>query len=166
MRIFLKFGTFKGKVHPKIVIVINYSSSCRSKPARLSFIFRTQIKIFLMKSESSLILHRQLKCSLTQKHSKDICKTVHVTSVAQLPFCEATRILFVRKENKSNNLFNYSSPRVTIICILSPESNQFNQHCLYSGENTFMLNVNNADYVDYFLGKVHTIVHVFWYSPK
>ncbi len=119
-----------------------------------------------MKSESSLILHRQLKCSLTQKHSKDICKTVHVTSVAQLPFCEATRILFVRKENKSNNLFNYSSPRVTIVCILSPESNQFNQHCLYSGENTCMLNVNNADYVDYFLGKVHTIVHVLWYSPK
>ncbi len=30
--------------------VINYSPSCRSKPVRPSFIFRTQIKIFLMES--------------------------------------------------------------------------------------------------------------------
>ncbi len=41
----------------------------------------------------------QLKCSQTQKHSKGISKTVHVTSVAQLQFCKATRILFVCKEN-------------------------------------------------------------------
>ncbi len=34
-----------------------------------------------------------------QKCSKDIVKIVHVTSVAQLRFCEATRILFVHKEN-------------------------------------------------------------------
>ncbi len=46
----------KGIVHQKIKIVINYSPSCRSKPVRPSFIFGTQIKIFLMKSES---LHRQ-----------------------------------------------------------------------------------------------------------
>ncbi len=39
--------------------VINYSPSCRSKPVRPTFIFRTHIKIFLMKSESSLTLHRQ-----------------------------------------------------------------------------------------------------------
>ncbi len=39
--------------------VINYSPSCRSKPVRLSIIFGTQIKIFLMKSESFLTLHRQ-----------------------------------------------------------------------------------------------------------
>ncbi len=38
---------FKGIVHPKMKIVINYSPSCRSKPVRPSFIFRTQIKIFL-----------------------------------------------------------------------------------------------------------------------
>ncbi len=31
---------------------MNYSPSCRSKPVRPSFIFGTQIKIFLMKSES------------------------------------------------------------------------------------------------------------------
>ncbi len=36
--------------------VINDSSSCCSKPLRPSFIFGTQIKIFLMNSESSLTL--------------------------------------------------------------------------------------------------------------
>ncbi len=40
----------KGLVHPKMKIVINYSPSCRSKPARPSFIFKKQIKIFLISS--------------------------------------------------------------------------------------------------------------------
>ncbi len=52
-----------------------------------SFIFGGQIKIFLMKSESSLTLHRvtemQVKCFMAQKGSKDIIKLVHVTSVVQ-----------------------------------------------------------------------------------
>ncbi len=39
---------FKGMVHPKI----NYSPSRCSKPIRLPFIFGTQIKIFLMESET------------------------------------------------------------------------------------------------------------------
>ncbi len=44
----------KGIVHPKNENdVINYLPSCRSKPVRPSFIFWTQIKIFLMQSESS-----------------------------------------------------------------------------------------------------------------
>jgi len=88
---------------------MNYSPSCRSKPVRPLFIFGTQIKTFLMKSESSLTLHRQ-QCSQVQKHSKYIGKTVHVTSVAQLQFCDATRILFLCKEIKNNNLLNHSSP--------------------------------------------------------
>ncbi len=45
----------------------------------------------------------QLKCSQVQKRSKYISKTVHVTSVAQLQFCDTTRILFLRKENKNNS---------------------------------------------------------------
>ncbi len=50
----------KGIVHPKNEnSIINYSPSCRSKPIRHLFIFTTQIKIFLMKSESFLTLHRQ-----------------------------------------------------------------------------------------------------------
>ncbi len=50
-------GLFKEIVHPKNEnSVFKYSPSCRSKP---SFIFGTQIKMFLMISESYLILHRQ-----------------------------------------------------------------------------------------------------------
>ncbi len=39
--------------------VIKYSPSCCSKPERTSFIFGTQIQIFLLKSKSFLNLHRQ-----------------------------------------------------------------------------------------------------------
>ncbi len=63
--------------------VINYSPSCRSKPVRLSFIFRAQIKIFLMKSKSFLIDSNATDTYKAQKGSKDIVKTVHVTSVVQ-----------------------------------------------------------------------------------
>ncbi len=38
-----------------------------------------------------------------QKRSKDIGKIIHVTSGVQLEFYEATRILFVRKENKNSD---------------------------------------------------------------
>ncbi len=66
--------------------VINYSPSCRSKPIRPSFIFGTQIKSILMKSESFLTLHIDGNGTTTfkaQKRSKDIIKIVHVTSVVQ-----------------------------------------------------------------------------------
>jgi len=40
-------GPLTGLVHPKMKnSVINSSTSCRSKPIRLSFIFGTQMKIF------------------------------------------------------------------------------------------------------------------------
>ncbi len=49
----------KGIIHPKKYIsVINYSSSCNFKPIRPKFIFETKIKIFLLKSECFLTLHR------------------------------------------------------------------------------------------------------------
>ncbi len=81
-----------------------------------SFIFGTQIKVFFMKSKSFLTLHRptQLKCSQTQKHSKDINKWSMWHVMAQLQFCEATRILLVHKENKNTNLLNNSSLRVNV----------------------------------------------------
>ncbi len=63
--------------------VINYSPSCRSKPIRPSFIFWTQIKIFLIKSESFLTLHRQQRNYHVQGPerycSKVIVNIVHVT---------------------------------------------------------------------------------------
>ncbi len=70
-----------------------------------TFIHLRNIKILLMKSESFLTLHRlkmQLKCSQTQKRSKDIGKAAHVTSVVQPQFYEVPRILFVRKAKKKN----------------------------------------------------------------
>ncbi len=61
----------------------------------------------------------QLKCSQTQTRSKDIGKTLHVPSVAQLKLCHATRILFVGKENKSNNFVQqFFSPNLPSSSIL------------------------------------------------
>jgi len=74
----------KGLVHPKIVI--NYSPSCRSKPIRPSFIFRTQIKIFFDEIRQLSDLHIDCNVITTfkaQKGSKDIVKIVHVTIVVQ-----------------------------------------------------------------------------------
>ncbi len=80
--------------------VINYSPSCRSKPLRPSFLFRTQIRIVLIKSECFLTLHRQQGYHVQgPEGSKDIDKIVHVTSVVQLSFHDAMGILFVHKEN-------------------------------------------------------------------
>ncbi len=56
-------GFFKRIVHSKIKI-LTYSPSCRSKPARSLFIFGTQNKIFLIKSESSLTLWQQRNCNV------------------------------------------------------------------------------------------------------
>ncbi len=54
-------------------------------PLRPSLIFRTQVKIFLMKSESFLtsIDSNATDTFKAQKGSEDILKIVHVTSVVQ-----------------------------------------------------------------------------------
>ncbi len=56
--------------------VMYYSPSCRTKPVRSSFIFKTQMKIFEMKSESFLTLCRQQQNYHVQgqKRSNDIVK--------------------------------------------------------------------------------------------
>ncbi len=93
--------------------VINYSPSCRSKPIRPLFIFGTQIKIFLMKYESSLTLHRQ-QCNCNVPRSRNVARTsVKQTMWHQwlnFGFVKLREYFFVRKENKNNNLFNNSSP--------------------------------------------------------
>uniref|UniRef100_A0A8C1UPK0 Rho GTPase activating protein 4b n=1 Tax=Cyprinus carpio TaxID=7962 RepID=A0A8C1UPK0_CYPCA len=54
---FLQTQGFKKQIPTKMKILsLITQPSCRSKPVRPSFIFRTQIKIFLMKSESFLTL--------------------------------------------------------------------------------------------------------------
>ncbi len=67
-------------------IVIIYSPWCLSKPVRPLFIVGTQIKIFLMKSESSdpPIDSKGPYMVKVQKSTKMIEKVVHVTSVCQL----------------------------------------------------------------------------------
>ncbi len=92
--------------------VINYSPSCLSKPVRILFIFGTQIKIFLMKSESFLTTFK------AEKASKDISKIVHMTSMVQPYFYKATRILFVFKENKKNE-FDHSLSSVPVFAARS-----------------------------------------------
>ncbi len=68
---------FKGIVSTKnFNSVINYSASCRSKPVRpSSFIFGTQIKMLLMKSESFLALHRQQR-KLPRSRPKKVVRTL------------------------------------------------------------------------------------------
>ncbi len=101
---------FKGIVSPQNEnSVINYSPSRRSKPLTPSFIFRTQMKLFLMKSESSQTLHRQ-KHNRNVPRSRNVVKTSvkqsMVTSVAQLPFCDATRILFFAQRKQKVTVYS------------------------------------------------------------
>ncbi len=112
--------------------VINISPSCHSKPIRPSFIFRTQIKIFFIKCESSLALHRQQRnCNVPRPRNvvrtsiNSPCKTV----LSSIQLCEATRILFERKENKKS-------------C-----SAIFREY--HNAYVRFPQSVNNADYADY-----------------
>ncbi len=54
--------------------VINYSPLCRSNPIRPSFIFITQIKIFVMKSESFLTIHRK-QCNWNVPRPRNAVRT-------------------------------------------------------------------------------------------
>jgi len=68
-----------------------------------------------------------------QKRSKDIGKTVHVTSGVQPQSYEATRILFVRKENNNNIIYStILLPELPSSAILerTPERNQCNERYL------------------------------------
>ncbi len=70
--------------------------------------------------ESFLTLHRQ-QCNYhiqAQKGSKDIVKTVHLTSVVQPYSYEALRIFLCRKKTKITTLLTVSSlPCQTSTCI-------------------------------------------------
>ncbi len=71
--------------------------------------------ILSMKSESFLIT----ATFKAQKGIKDIVKIVHVTSLFQPQCYEATRILFVCKENKMNDFFQqFLLFRVSLHCAI------------------------------------------------
>ncbi len=83
--------------------VINYSSSCRSKPMRPSFVIQTQIKIGLIKSESSLTLHRQQRnCNVPR--SRNI-----VRISVNFNFPKLQEYFLCAKKTKIITLFNNSS---------------------------------------------------------
>ncbi len=87
---------FKVFVHPKMNSVINYSPSCRSKPVRLH-LQKGKLRYFWWNLRA---VHRQ-QCNWKVPRSRDMegdRKTVHVTSVAQLQFYEATRIICAQRK--------------------------------------------------------------------
>ncbi len=79
--------------------VNNVSSSCCSKPVRLSLVFGKQMKILLMKTESFLTLHRQWRIYHVQGPERTLL-IVHATSVFHPYFYEVTRILCVQGKLK------------------------------------------------------------------
>ncbi len=98
----------KGLVHPKMKI-LSLITHRHVKPVRLSFIFGTQIKIFLMKSKSSLTLHRQQRnCNVPSP------RNVARTSIKQsmwhqwlnFNFAKLWEYFFVCKENKNNIVYS------------------------------------------------------------
>ncbi len=101
-----KIILFKGLLHPKTKMLSFLTYPCVvSKPAKASFFFVTQFKIFWMRTgRLDCPFHCQVINTVkAQKSMKDIIKIVHLPSVVQYEFYEATRILFMRKENKNND---------------------------------------------------------------
>ncbi len=86
----------KGLVNPKMKILSSITHPHVVPNPQDLRSSSTQIKMFLMKSES---YRHAIDSNTTEmfpglESSKCIGKTVHVTSVAQLQFCDATRIVF------------------------------------------------------------------------
>ncbi len=134
--------------------VINYLPSCRSKSVRPSFIFRTQIKMFLMKSERYLILHRQ-QCNWNVPRSRNVVNTSVKQSMWHqwLNFSFATLreyfFFFCAKKTKITIYSTILLPRVL-------EIRHFRKY--HNAYTRFPLSVNNAYYTDY--------VHVRAFPPR
>ncbi len=94
--------TLKGYSTPNENFIINDFPPCLSKPVKALFIFGTQFKIFYENREACdcPIDCQTINTVKAQKSMKDIVRIVHLPSVVQSELYEATRILFVRKENK------------------------------------------------------------------
>ncbi len=91
-------------------MVIIHLPACCSNSIKASFVFGTQVKITLDKNREACDCPIDCQVSNTvQKSMKSSAKVVHLSSVVQSEFYEATRILFVRKENKHDFFIN-SSP--------------------------------------------------------
>ncbi len=92
------FSTYANICVKKKRSILRPSASSRYKPIRPSFIVRTKIKIFLMKSESVQTLHRQqhkLKCS------KYIGNTVH--QWLNFSFATLREYFFAQRKKQKKN---------------------------------------------------------------
>ncbi len=105
---------FKGLLHPKMKMF-------HKNTIKALFVFGTQFNI-LDKNQEACDCSIDCPVNTTvkvQKSMKSIARVVHLPSVVQSEFYEATRILFVRKENKNNDFFS-------TICLLSVSPRQRN----------------------------------------
>ncbi len=83
-------------------------------------------------NDTTMINAKKARTSVVAS-SKDIGKIVHVTSGVQPQSYEATRILFMRKENNNNIIYStILLPELPSSDILerNPERNQCNERCL------------------------------------
>ncbi len=114
--------------------VINYSPSCRSKPVRPSFIFGTQIKIFLIKSKSSLTLHRQ-QHNWNVPRSRNIARTSVRESMwhqgFNRNFTKLREYVLCAKKTKITTLFNNSSPPHPVCCGSPPLWKEYQDTCAF-----------------------------------
>ncbi len=107
----------KGYSTPKWKYFINHLPPCRSKPVKALFVFRTQIKIFLMHSDPP-IDSNVINTINVQKCSKEIGKIIHVTSGFNRNFTKLWEYVLYAKYTKTMTLFNNSSPPHHPIAIL------------------------------------------------
>ncbi len=87
--------------------VINYSPSRLSKPVRPSFIFRTHIKIFLMKSESFLTLPETARIRTWSRPRKVV--RILLNQWINCNYMKLQEYFLCTKKTKITTLFNNSS---------------------------------------------------------
>ncbi len=139
----------KGIVHPKILnSVINYSPSCRSKPVRPSFIFRTQIKMFLMKFESSLTPHRQQRnCNVPSP--RNVARTLVKQSMwhqwLNFNLAKLREYFLCAKKTKTNTIYSTILLRVTAF----RHFGEYNDACARFPQN--VINIISVVYIQHAL---------------
>ncbi len=156
----------KGLVHPKMKIL---SLITHPHVVPKPVIFGIQIKIFLIKTESSLTLHRQ-QCNCNVPRSRNVVRTLVKQSMwhqwLNFNFAKLREYFLCAKKTKIMTLFNNSSPSSYCLPPFWRVSQRIRM--LYPKRKRRWLrrfmralyppppNENNSNYIDYVLG----------YSPK
>ncbi len=113
---FSKGDDIKGLVHPKWKFCQLLLTLMSFRTVRPSFIFGIQMKIFLMKSESFLTIHRQQSNWHVrgQKDSKEIIKIIHVTSVVQPNVMKLREQVLCAKKKKNDSLLSLRTKSILV----------------------------------------------------